>query len=118
MRHLRAGEHDAALRFLYAARSLEPDNAAIRQSTEDTERRIRDDLKKEGVVPEAIPMVAVPMHDLGRVRVSAKAGFLLSRIDGRYDLASILKISPMQQLEALLVVRELVKAGVVKLKKK
>jgi hypothetical protein len=118
MKHLRAGEHEAALRYLQAARSLDPDNPMVRKTADDGERTIRDQLKREGIVPEAIPVLVVPVHELGRVRVSPKAGFLLSRIDGRYDIAAILKISPMQPLEALLVVRELLGAGVVQLRRK
>lgn len=115
---LRTGDHETALRYLRAARSLEPDSKEIQQAAEQAEKSIRDQLKSEGIVPEAIPVLVVPMHELSRVRVSSKAGFLLSRVNGSYDIASILKISPMQPLEALLVVRELLQAGVVQLRRR
>ena len=116
--HLQAHEHEVALRYFRAARSLEPDNPTIQQAGDNAERAIREQLKAEGIVPEAIPVITVPMHELSRVRVSSKAGFLLSRVNGSYDIASILKISPMQPLEALLVVRELLQAGVVQLRRR
>ena len=40
---------------------------------------------------------------------------MLSRIDGSYDIDSILKISPMPPLDARLVFRELLKEGHIRL---
>lgn len=113
--HLSKGELEAALRHFRAARSLEPDDPTIQVVTEQAERTIRQTLKKDGVVPEAVPRLARSLDQVTGVRLSPKAGFLLSRIDGAYDVASILKISPMGQLEGLLVFRELKRAGLVEL---
>ncbi len=117
-KHLEAREYEQALRNLRAARSLDPDDHAIAQAAEQGERTIRAIVQGEGVVLDAIPKLAVRPEEISRMRVSAKAGFVLSRVNGSYDIASILKISPMQQLEALLVFRELVQAGLVKLEHK
>ena len=116
--HLSEGELEAALRHFRAARSLEPDDPTIQLVTEQAERTIRATLEKEGVVPEAVPRLARSLDQVTGVRLSPKAGFLLSRIDGAYDVASILKISPMGPLEGLLVFRELARAGLVKLERR
>jgi hypothetical protein len=115
---LAKGDYEQALRNLRAARSLDPDDQAIAQGVEQGERTIRAVLQNEAVVLDAIPRLAVRPEEISRVRVSPKAGFLLSRVNGSYDVASILKISPMTQLEALLIFRELVHAGLVKLDQK
>ena len=112
------GRLQDALRHLDAAESLEPENSAVKKSKEEAEESIRRRLNREGVVPDAIPRLTRSLEDLGRENVSPKAGFLLSRVNGAYDLASILKISPMSPLEALLVVRELVEAGFVELERR
>jgi hypothetical protein len=104
-----------ALRHLDAAASLAPDDARIRKTKADAEASIRRRLEKEGVVPSAVPRLTRSLEELSREAVSPKAGFLLSRINGTYDLGSILKISPMSQLEAMMVVQELVAAGHVRL---
>lgn len=114
-RHLAAQELEPALRYLRAARNLEPDNQSIALAAERAERSIRDLLQREGVVPEAVPRLVLSLEEITRRRVSPKAGFLLSRVDGVYDIAAILKISPMAQLEALLLFRELAQAGLVRL---
>lgn len=114
-RHLAAMELEPALRYLRAARNLEPDNQSVALAAERGEKAIRDLLHREGVIPEAVPRLAIPLHEITHERVSPKAGFLLSRVDGNYDIASILKISPMSQLEALLLFRELAQAGLVRI---
>ena len=116
--HLSRGELEAALRHFRAARSLEPDDPTIQLVTEQAERTIRATLEKEGVVPEAVPRLARSLDQVTGVRLSPKAGFLLSRIDGAYDVASILKISPMGPLEGLLVFRELARAGLIELERR
>ena len=117
-KHLEAGEYEQALRNLRAARSLDPDDRTIAERAEQGESTIRAIVQAEGVVLDAIPKLTVRPEDLPRARVSAKAGFVLSRINGHYDIASILKISPMQQLEALLVFRDLMRAGLVQLEQR
>src|SRR4029450_931594 len=103
---------------LRAARSLDPDDHTIARAAEQGEATIRAVLQSEGVVLDAVPKLAVSPTDVARMKVSPKAGFLLSRIDGTYDIASILKISPLTQLEALRVVGELMQGGMLKLERK
>lgn len=117
-KHLAAREYEQALRNLRAARSLDPDDQTIARAAEQGEATIRTILQGEGVVLDAVPKLAVRPDDVSRLKVSPKAGFLLSRVDGYYDIASILKISPLTQLEALLTFRELVQAGLLKLERK
>jgi hypothetical protein len=117
-RHLAMGELEPALRYLRAAKSLDPDNQTIQLATDQAERSIRQLLNSEGVVPEAVPKLARRLDEVLQLRVSAKAGFVLSRIDGKLDVAAILKISPMNPLEGLLVFRELTRSGLVKLARK
>ena len=114
-KHFAAKEYDQALRHFRAAKSLDPDDKAITASVEQGERGIRSLLQGEGLVPEAVPRLAVRPDEISRVRVSSKAGFLLSRVNGSYDIASIVKISPMGTLEALLIFRELIQAGLLTL---
>ena len=117
-KHMAARQYDQALRNLRAARSLDPDDHTIARAAEQGEATIRTILQGEGLVLDAVPKLAVRPDEIARMKVSPKAGFLLSRVDGSYDIASILKISPLTQLEALLLFRELVQAGLLKLERK
>jgi hypothetical protein len=107
---------EAALRHLRAARSLEPENHDIGEMLSQTEKSIRDAVESSGVRLSSIPQLAVSFEQLTSSKLSPQEGFMLTRINGSYDIQSILKITPMPQLDALLVFWKLSKEGFVKLK--
>jgi hypothetical protein len=108
---------DAALRHLRAARSLEPENQAVGDLLSQTEKNIRDAVESSGVTLSSIPQLAVSFEQLTSSKISPQEGFMLTRINGSYDIQSILKITPMPQLDALLVFWKLSKEGYVTLKR-
>ncbi|HVS02235.1 MAG TPA: DUF4388 domain-containing protein [Thermoanaerobaculia bacterium] len=112
---LKLRHYSSGLRHLHAARSLDPQSAVIRQEVERAEAAIRRMLQDDGIVPTAVPRLTRPLEELAQLAVAPHAGFILSRIDGRYDVGSILKISPLPQLESLLAFWELLHAGHVSL---
>jgi hypothetical protein len=107
---------EAALRHLRAARCLEPENQDIGEMLTSTEKSIRDAVESSGVRLSSIPQLAVTFEQLTSSKLSPQEGFMLTRINGSYDIQSILKITPMPQLDALLLFWKLSKEGFVKLK--
>jgi hypothetical protein len=116
--HLEAGRYDQALRRLRAARALAPDDREIARAAEEGEHRIRQALEEAGVVPTAVPRLTVRLEELTASKLTRNEGFLLSRITGSYDIGSILKISSLPPLEALLAFHRLVEAGHVVLERR
>jgi hypothetical protein len=106
-RHLASSDLEQALRFFRAALSLEPYNDEIRNEAASAEGLIRGKLAEEGIVGSAVPRLNRPLEDLASLGITPQEGFILSRVDGTYDIQTILKISPMPPLEALLVFRQL-----------
>jgi hypothetical protein len=49
---------------------------------------------------ERQPALARPLHELGSARISPRAAFLLSRIDGTLTIDEILDVSGMPRIEA------------------
>jgi len=117
-RHLDRDSYEQALRHLRAARSLEPDSKEIQKTVEAGETRLRDALEKEGVSLKSVPQLSTNLQELTASKISPQEGFMLTRINGTYDIEAIVKISPMPQLDALLVFWRLVKEGHIQLKKK
>jgi hypothetical protein len=108
--------YEAALRHLRAARSLEPENSAIHDLQTQTEKGIREAIEASGVTLTSIPQLAISFEQLTSSKLSPQEGFMLTRLNGTYDIQSILKITPMPQLDALLVFWKLSKEGFIKLK--
>ncbi len=107
---------ESALRHLRAARCLEPENQDIGDLLSSTEKGIRDAVESSGVRLSSIPQLAVTFEQLTSSKISPQEGFMLTRINGSYDIQSILKITPMPALDALLLFWKLSKEGFVTLK--
>jgi hypothetical protein len=105
-----------AMRRFRAAQSLEPDNRELVKAVKAGENEVRAYLEIDGVDSAGVPVLATPLHELGSMSFSPAEGFILSRINGENDVASILKISPLAELDALLVFWKLLTAGHIKLK--
>jgi hypothetical protein len=103
--------YEAALRHLRAARSLEPDNRAVQEALTEGEKRIRQEIERDGIKLTSIPRLATSMEQLSSAKLSPQEGFMLTRINGTYDIHSIVKITPMPQIDALMVFWKLAKAG-------
>lgn len=114
-KHLTNGDFPIALRHLRAARSLEPDNRELTKTIDKAEERIRSAIEQQGVRLDAVPQLNVDLNNITMLDISPQEGFILTRITGQYDLKSILKISPMQQLDGLLVFWRLHKEGHIRL---
>lgn len=115
---LQQGEFEAALRHFRAARSLDPDDPDIQDALANSEKVVRNEIEKAGVTLVSVPQLSVALDKLTNSKLSPQEGFMLTRINGSYDIQSILKITPMPQLDALLVFWKLAREGFIKLGKK
>jgi hypothetical protein len=111
MVHLKNGDFEAAMRHLRAASSLEPDNRDLRVVIQQKELEIRGEIADAGVLPDCVPVLISDMKQLRTVNFSPEEGFILSRINGRSDIRSIIKISPLSEIGSLLVFWKLLKEG-------
>ena len=111
---LQGQDYEHALRYLRAARSLEPENQDIQEALTQGEKSIREAIEASGVNLQAVPTLAISFDQLTSAKISPQEGFMLTRLNGSYDIQSILKITPMPQLDALLVFWKLKKGGYIK----
>lgn len=72
-------------------------------------------LRRELADPPKVPTLQVAAGHLKTLQLSAPERYLLSRIDGRRDVAAIVHVSPLQELDALKFFAGFVDAGLVKL---
>jgi hypothetical protein len=116
--YLEAKDYDHALRYLRAARSLEPENKEINEALKSGEKAIRDEIERAGVTLTSVPKLAITMEQLTTSKLSPQEGFMMTRINGSYDIQSIVKITPMPQLDALLVFWKLNQGGFIRVETK
>jgi hypothetical protein len=113
---LQRKDWESALRHFRAARSLDPNNGRVRAAAQKGEERISAEVDKTRIELDAVPVLVRPIETLTRLPLSPAEAFILSRINGVYDVASVLKISPMSPLEVRLVFAKLVDAGHIELR--
>ncbi|RPH53257.1 DUF4388 domain-containing protein [bacterium] len=116
--YLAQNDYDAALRHLRAARALEPENPDALAALNNAEKKIREEIEKAGVSLGSVPQLTATIEQLTAAKLSPQEGFMLTRVNGSYDIQSILKITPMPQLDALIVFWKLSREGFIKLTKK
>jgi hypothetical protein len=116
MVHLKLGVYEAAARHLGAATSLDPHNRELAMVIKELEGEVMAGLENDGVKYERIPVLETTLDDLRAMSFSPEEGFILSRINGSADIASIVKISPLSELDSLLVFWKLSQSGQITLK--
>lgn len=113
---LREGDFEKSLRMLKAAQNIEPDSPRVRSALKGAESLILAELKKIGIGDQKVPHLRRPIEQLGGMNFSPNEGFILSRINGQWDVSSITKVSPMREIDALLIFYKLVREEIVELR--
>ncbi|MEM9593228.1 MAG: DUF4388 domain-containing protein [Acidobacteriota bacterium] len=107
---LGSGDLQAALATFRKAKDA--DGAAqVASALSAGEDRVRQALEKDGVRLEAVPKLKCDMNELMQLEISPQEGFMLTRVDGTYDIKSILKMSPMPKLDAQILFWRLKRSG-------
>ena len=113
--NLRAGVYEPAARYLRAAASLEPHNRELGLVVDELEGEIRAGLEVDGVELDRVPVLETTLDDLRSMSFSPEEGFILSRINGTSDIASIIKISPLPEIDSMLVFWNLARSSHIRL---
>ncbi|MFQ5525742.1 MAG: DUF4388 domain-containing protein [Thermoanaerobaculia bacterium] len=108
---LKTDHYEQAIGHFRAGLNLDPHNEKIRARVAAVEGEIEKRLRGEGLHPDSVPKLLRSMEELAALEISPHEGFILSRVNGTYDIQTILKISPMPAIDALLVFRNLRTAG-------
>ncbi len=110
---LRSDDYEKALRYIRAALEVEPNNPRAKSVLGNAEDAIRERLREHGILHDKVPRVIKPIEEISDMNFQPNEGFILSRIDGHWDIGSIIKISPMRELDGLLIFRQLRDRGVI-----
>ncbi len=114
--HLKAERFELALRHLRAAISLEPDDKKIQSTVKRAHGVIVNRVRDAGLKDDAVPVLERTFEELTSLDITPQEGFILTRINGSYDVQTLLKISPMPALDARLVLFRLLEAGHISLR--
>ena len=111
---LRNREYEKTQRFLKAAENLDPNHPKVRSAVRGAEAAILSDLRAQGIVDAKVPRVAKTFEEITTMNFSPNEGFMLSRINGQWNIGSLIKISPIREPDAMLIFYRLYKDGIIK----
>jgi hypothetical protein len=115
---LDAKQLEGALRHARAAKALDPENRKIAIESSKIEDEIRRSVEQAGLRSQDIPELARPLEELAKQQLSPQEGFLLSRLDGRQPVSSLVKLGPLPPLDMQLLFLRLLEQGHLKIRAK
>jgi hypothetical protein len=111
------GDPEGAWKLFHSASEIDPADGRPREAMRVAEERLRSRLADDGVELHRVPVLKVPLDRLTSFNFTPNEGFVLSRINGSWDVKSIVKISPIREVEVLLVFRRLLRDDVIEWKR-
>jgi hypothetical protein len=107
------GEYEVAQRLLKEAETLDSNHPDVRHAMKKAEEVILGDLQREGLHQDRVPKVAKPLEEITQMDFTPNEGFILSRVNGQWNIGSLLKISAIREPDAMLILYKLWKDGVI-----
>jgi hypothetical protein len=108
---------EAALEIVQKALEQQPNNPEAQALLPAAEERFVKRVYASGTIgPKSVPHLRVSPSDLTTQQIDPQEGFVLSRINGSWDIQSILSICPFREADCLKMIKKLMERGVVEIK--
>jgi len=113
---LRSGAFEEALEVLERAAGAGERSPEIQEMIKVAELNLIDRLYRGPLPPKGIPSLVRPLEALVNEVLTPEEVFLVSRINGSWDLKSIVSISPLREVDALRVLKRLKERSIISLR--
>lgn len=104
---------ETALAILHRVLQEDPKNSRAQELLSEAEEKFIKHVYKSELAPDDVPKLVMSQSDLNREQLSPQEGFLLSRINGSWDIQSILSICPFREADSLRMMRNLLSRGII-----
>jgi hypothetical protein len=109
---LKANNTETALSILHAALRREPKNTAAQALLLDAEKKFIQEVYTK-ISPTGVPRIVITLDELSNREIEPQEGFVLSRINGDWDIQSILSICPFREADSLRMIKKLSDDGII-----
>jgi hypothetical protein len=107
---------EAALLIIQRALQEQPNNPEARSLLPTAEEKFIKRVYETGEIsPRSVPKLCVSPSDLTAQQIDPQEGFVLSRINGSWDIQSILSICPFREADCLRMIKKLMERGIVEI---
>jgi len=112
---IKSGDSEGALMILEKVRRTAAKNPEMNALIQVAEEHFIDKAYRHYLPPKKVPILRKPLESLVSQDLSPEEGFLVSRVNGSWDLRSIISISPMREVDALRAFKKLRERGIIDL---
>lgn len=102
-----------AMAIIHSALDREPNNLKAQRLREEVENRYVREVFENGLSPTTVPRLRASLDELEQERFGPQEGFLLSRINGEWDIAAILSVCPFREADSLRMIKKMIDDGIV-----
>jgi len=112
---IKSGDSEGALVILERARRSAGKNPEMNALIQVAEEHFIDKAYRHYLPAKKIPVLKKSLESLMSQDLSPEEGFLVSRVNGSWDLRSIISISPLREVDALRAFKKLRERGIIDL---
>ncbi len=110
------GEYGAALDLLNAIYRSHPDENFLRLLLTKAEVAYVDTQRAQGMGSKRIPVLLRPAEEIPRENLGPKGLYLLSCIDGKVDIQSLLWLTPLREVDVMRALRKMLDLDLIELR--
>ncbi len=103
---------DRALSIIHNVLRREPKNIAAENLLIEAERKFISQVYAK-IPPTGIPRIILKPEELAKKEIGPQEGFVLSRINGDWDIESILSICPFREADSLRMIKSMLDGGII-----
>lgn len=108
---------EEALEIVQKALQQQPNNVEAQALLPAAEEKFVKRVYDSGQIgPKSVPHLRVSPSDMTTEQIDPQEGFVLSRINGSWDIQSILSICPFREADCLKMIKKLIERGIVEIK--
>lgn len=113
---MKEGNVENTLAIIHSALEQEPQHTDAQQLREEAEKKFVAQVYENGVSPHSVPHLLESLEQLEHERLGPEEGFVLSRINGELDIASILSVCPFREADCLRMIKKMIDGGIIGIK--
>jgi uncharacterized protein DUF4388 len=106
------GAAEKAISTIHTLLRHEPQNTAAHNLMATAEKKFIEKVYAE-IPRTGVPKIVVPLEDLAKKGIGPQEAFVLSRINGEWDIPSVLSICPFREADSLLMIKKLWDKGII-----
>ena len=105
---------EAALLIIQKALQQQPNNPEAQSLLPVAEEKyVKRVYESGGLSPRSVPLLLISPAEMTNQQIDPQEGFVLSRINGAWDVQSILSICPFREADCLRMIKKLMERGIV-----